>query len=434
MLALLALVLSSCSPRGVDRPARDAQGRVVVTFWHGMGERTHQDLLAEFAAEYMREHPEVVIEPAFQGLYGTLYQKLIAAVTAGQPPAMAQMYESWTTRLLGRGRLDPVENHFDSGSGFTPDELSDFYPAFLENSRWQERLVTMPMNKSTYLLQYNADLLARAGWSRVPETWDEMREAARAVSQLTDENGQPCWGLLVRPQLEAFTTLFFAAGGDFLDVSGQPRMDSPEARESLAFIDLALRSDKTAIADTAYPASLLGSGRLGMYIHSSAAFPFNDRFAAGKFTWKAAPIPPPTRERAAARRTLFQGMNVGILADNPPEVRSAAWDFIKFMLAPERAARWSMQTGYCPVRRSILELPEYQAYLEKYPNYRAAIAEIEHVRFEPKPDFWESWRNDVGGEIMAAIMGLQSPERTLSAAQRDGFDALKYDSKFPELK
>ena len=164
--ALLCSV--ACSPKGAERPARDAQGRIVVTFWHGMGERTHQELLEKFVEEYMREHPDIVIKPAFQGLYGTLYQKLIAAVTAGQPPAMAQMYESWTTRLLGRERLDPVENYAAGENGLSAEDLADFYPAFLENSRWQGRLVTMPMNKSVYLLQYNEDLLARAGWTRAP--------------------------------------------------------------------------------------------------------------------------------------------------------------------------------------------------------------------------------------------------------------------------
>ena len=71
-----------------------------------MGALTHQDLLAQFAAEFMAENPDVLVEPLFQGTYGNLYQKLIAAVTAGRPPAMAMMFESWTTRLHYRGHVN----------------------------------------------------------------------------------------------------------------------------------------------------------------------------------------------------------------------------------------------------------------------------------------------------------------------------------------
>ena len=86
------------------RPDPDAPLR--VEFWHAMGDRGHQELLLEFARQYEETHPGVDVEPVFQGVYGTMYQKLIASITSRRPPALAMMYEGWTTRLHDRKRLD----------------------------------------------------------------------------------------------------------------------------------------------------------------------------------------------------------------------------------------------------------------------------------------------------------------------------------------
>lgn len=417
-----------------------------------MGELGHQELLGEFAREYMAEHPDVEVVPTFQGLHGALYQKLIAAITAGNPPAMAQMFEGWTTRLYDRGRLVPVARFVDGPNGYSARELDDFYAPFIEDNRWGDTLVSMPFNKSAFVLQYNVDLLRRAGYDRPPDTWDELREAARAVSGLRDADGRPCRGLLLRPRLETFTTFLFSAGGSFLDENFEPDLDSESARESMALIEAMVHEDKTAFVDATYPSILLGTGSVGMFIHSSAAFPFNSRYAAGRFEWSCAPVPGPGRtlgedgsratmpllpsdDDSARRRALFQGYNVALMAgqrvDNPAELQAAAWDFLKFMLEPERVARWSMQTGYCPVRRSALEIPAFRDYLAENPPYRTIIELIDRAEFEPKPDFWESWRTAVGDEVVAVLQGLASGEDALAKAQAKGLDAIRFDSKFP---
>lgn len=424
---LTPLLLAGCGPR---RDAEHADGKLVVEFWHGMGEREHQELLQRFADEYMATHPGVEVRPVFQGLYGALYQKLIAAITAGSPPAMAQMYESWTTRLYERGRLVPVEKFVHGGNGYSDEELSDFFGPFLDDSRWGDTLVTLPFNKSAYVLQYNADLLKRAGVDEAPKDWDELLAAARAVSKLKTDDGRSCRGFMIRPQLESFATMFFSAGGSFLDGKGQPMMTTPVAHRSMDYLQKMIDED-LAVVDRNYPSVVLGSGTLGMYIYSSASFPFNDRLSAGKFQWMAAPVPGPADTDPARRRTLFQGYNVGLLSGHSPEVTAAAWDFLKYMLEPAQVARWSIQTGYCPLRRTVLERGDIKKYLEENPAYGVPVSLVEKADFEPKPDYWESWRTAVGDEVGAALQGIKSVDNALLDAQAAGEEALRYDSKFP---
>jgi multiple sugar transport system substrate-binding protein len=343
---------------------------------------------------------------------------------------MAQMYESWTTRLYGRGRLVPVEPWVRGPEGFSETELADFFEPFLEDNRWGGTLVTMPFNKSAYLLQYNVDLLRRAGFDEAPATWEEMREAAGAVSRLTTEDGRACRGFMIRPGLEAFATIFFSAGGEFLDEAGRPMMTSGTARESLSLL-VGMLDEGSAFVDRNFPSAVLGSGALGMYIHSSASFPFNDRLAEGKFEWRAAPVPRPGGTAESDRRTLFQGYNVGLLAGHPEEVTAAAWGFLRYMLQPGQVARWSRQTGYCPLRRTAVESEVYREFLTGNAAYGVPLAVVHEARFEPKPDYWESWRTSVNDVLAAGLQRISTVEETLLAAQRAGEEALRYDSKFP---
>jgi len=178
---------------------------------------------------------------------------------------------------------------------------------------------------------------------------------------------------------------------------------------------------------------VMGSGTLGMYIYSSASFPFNDRFSEGEFEWKAAPVPGPADLPAEERRTLFQGYNVGLLSGHPEPVTAVAWDFLKYMLEPEQAARWSMQTGYCPIRNTVLEVDGIKKYLRENPAYRVPLTQVDRAAFEPKPEFWESWRTGVGDEIAAALQRVKSADSALLGAQRAGEEAIRYDSKFPSI-
>ena len=82
--------------------------KVAITFWHAMSER-HSPPLEYLTQKFMEENPNIQVELVYQGGYGSLSQKLIAAVAAGEPPTLAQQYENWTTQWLEA--LVPLEDY-----------------------------------------------------------------------------------------------------------------------------------------------------------------------------------------------------------------------------------------------------------------------------------------------------------------------------------
>lgn len=70
------------------------------------------------------------------------------------------------------------------------------------------------------------------------------------------------------------------------------------------------------------------------------------------------------------------GAGLAILARTPAEKQPAAMTYIAFARNPEIQAFWAQNTGYMPVRKSVLDLPEMQAYFEEFPQFKTAVEQL----------------------------------------------------------
>ena len=402
LLLMASVVLVVCSKKE----------QALISFWHSM---TGEQAVAinEIAQAFEQLHPDITVRPIYQGSYDQLHQKLIAAITSRTMPAVAQMYESWTSQFVSRNLLVPVQDFFDGPDGLTREEIDDIVKAFRENNSWNDRMVTMPFNKSAYVLYVNADMLERAGIKHPPRTWDELREAAKKLTVHKD-NRVEVYGFAIRPFIESLTTLLYMNGGHYLGPDRETLLlNSPEAHESLQFLVDLMHKDKVAYVESDYLSNAFGSGRIAMYIGSSASFPYNKEAVGDRFHWQAAPLPAaPGKEP----RVLFQGTNVGIFTRPSPEQAQAAWKFVKFLTNTENATKWAIATGYLPIRYSVLKTPEMKAYLEQNPNYQIAASQLDYGIFEPREVYWESMRLVITDQVESALNGRESVDRALQKA------------------
>jgi len=58
------------------------------------------------------------------------------------------------------------------------------------------------------------------------------------------------------------------------------------------------------------------------------------------------------------------------------EKQDAAFKFVAFTSTPENTAWWSLQTGYMPVRKSAVELPELKDFYDKNPQAKVAVDQL----------------------------------------------------------
>src|SRR5207302_11124749 len=102
----------------------------------------------------------------------------------------------------------------DKQVGLSSESLADIFPPYLQANRFarfNNQLLSFPFTKSNLVMYYNKDLLKRAGFSKPPETWDELLAQCRVISA---KSTKPCWALaLDASTLDGF---IFSYGGELL--------------------------------------------------------------------------------------------------------------------------------------------------------------------------------------------------------------------------
>ncbi len=405
-LTLLVIVLAFLA--GCPKP----DSRVVVKFWHALGDESGKPLTA-MVAEFESTHKNIRIELVGMGSYDALAQKLMGAVAVKSPPTIAQMYENWTTQLHENGKLEFLEDFVRGPDGLSEEELSDIYPAVLENNRWDGKLLTLPFNKSVPVYYYNVEMLAAAGYDEFPGTWPEFRKMCKGTMK-RDAAGKPLvWATAGGTDIWVFGSMLFQRGGRFLDrEDGQPEFNSQMGIKALEFQLELVHKDKVQNTD-------VGRNPVEDFlVERIASLRGSSTWRAGMLEEESFPVGMarvPTWDRPAA---IVYGTNVGMFRNARPEEKRAAWTFIKWFLAPEQQTDWSLGTWYVPISRRCLEDPRIQERFENTPGLREAYGQMEHAVFEPKGLKWLAGRKALVEELEAAMLGQKTAKQALDDAAR----------------
>lgn len=386
-----------------------AGGPVTITFWHGMS-GVLQPAVNELTNDFNKLNPGIVVNAQYQGNYGQLNQKLIAAVAAGNPPTITQAFGNWTDQLIRANAIIPIEKFIRGPDGLSDEELNDILPTLRRANTFGGVMWTMPFNKSLYLLFYNADLMRQSNL-KVPQTWDELVAAAKA---LTKEEGSRItrYGFVVRPTTDYFTTFMLTAGGDFLRPDGKEVAFNSEAGvEALQFLVDLVSKHKVAYVLPGFPDGDFGAGKVAMYLATNPGLAFAKEAAAGRFEIGLAPLP-----FRKSRSTILTGTDVAIMARATPERQAAAWKYIKFLTSTNGTARWSLRTFYMPVRRSAINSTLMQVYLRANPEHKAGLDSLAFAKVEPAVAEWQEIRDIIEDAAEEAILGQKPPKQALDEA------------------
>ncbi len=393
---LIALVLAGCGGKPkTDDKGVNADGKTVLEFWHYFA-GDHERTLKAIVADFEKENPTITVKPLYQGRPQELLQKLqnSFATSPAKNPALATVYESWTSDFYAAKLMDLVEDHINGPDGWKPGEIDDIVKVYREANSYDGKLVTMPFNKSVYALYMNLDRLAAAGITTAPKNLDEFHDVIVKLTNV-DGPGQKTYGIGVQPASEAFTTLYFASGGDFLNAEGKPVFDTEDARTVLNFWRNLQTPKKHLYVNAEYMDAPLANEQIAMFIYSSASFPYVSKKVEGKFKWGVAPIP---GIAGRSPRYVMQGTNVGIFNNKSEGERAAAWKFLKFLTNTHNSVKWETSTGYMPIRYSVLSDPEMVKYMAENSNYAEAASWVANDlgKQEPKIRAWDGIRQEIG--------------------------------------
>ncbi|MEP6479998.1 MAG: extracellular solute-binding protein [Rhodoglobus sp.] len=117
----------------------------------------------------------------------------------------------------------------------SPDTLADFQKSFVDNASVDGVQYGLPLIASARTLFVNNALLAQAGVTAPPKTWDELLDAATKISALG--NGIYGYGMpLGSEEAQAESAIWFYGGGGGFGDSDAIALDTPENLDAATFM------------------------------------------------------------------------------------------------------------------------------------------------------------------------------------------------------
>lgn len=286
-----------------------------------------------------------------------LYQHLLEAESTDVD--VFQIDITWPG-LLGEHLID-LGGHFDAG------QIAGHFDSIIAGLSRDGALLAMPWFTDVPMLYYRADLLRKYGLP-VPQTWDQMTDAARTIQDGERATGNDrFWGFVWQGKADqgltggALEWINSHNGGRIVEPDGEITINNPNAVKA---IDLA-----ASWVGTITPPEVLNFQEeevRGVFQVGNAAFMRNRTFAylpgnrpdsgiAGRFD--VAPLPKGGEDGRNAATLGGWQLAVSRYSDNP----DLAADLVRFLTSNEMQKARAIEGGFAPTYPELYRDPEVLA-------------------------------------------------------------------------
>lgn len=426
LTVLVALLIVGCGGHSSDETQAPGAHRFrpidpsVTDLWDRQTTENAK-LLREIAAEFNAAHEGPPVKVIQSGDYADIYTKTVAAIKARTLPAMAVAYGNMTLKYANLGAVADIgEFLMDPEIGLSQEEREDFFPAVLEQNRYSDldgRMFSFPYTKAVLVMYCNTDVLAAAGISSPPKSWDEFLDQCRAVKTKTGK-----FALCFDVDPSTVNGMIFSMGGEIVE-EGRLRYDTAEAVATFKLLET-LFNEKLAYQNpprTFNDQTAFGRDETAFSFRPSSSRPYYELVKEGLEGWLIAPIPQSDPSRPS---TVLYGANISIFNTTPEQMR-AAWTFIKYFTSPKINVRWALKTGYLPYRKSAVDDPDLQAFWDEWPYNRTAFDCLPYARPEPNIEEWQEVRRLIENATTSVITGLKTADEAAATLQQQVDSLLK---------
>jgi len=391
-LCAFATLLAACASRDDDSALR---------FW-AFGREG--EVVQELVRDFVREHPGARIRVQ-QMPWSAAHEKLLTAIVGRATPDLAQMGNTWIPEMVTLGALAPVGSRLADSS---------YFPGIVATNVVDDTLFGVPWYVDTRVLFYRKDILARAGYAGMPETWDGWRAAMLAMKRTMDPGGYPIF--LPINEWPPMAILGLQQGSPLVTALGFGAFRQPPYARAFDFLLSLYRDGLAAPVSNTEIANLyqeFARGSFAMYITG----PWN----LGEFrrrlppeladAWGTAPLPGP---RGAESGVSLAGGS-SLVVFRASRHRALALELIEFLSRPEQQAKFYRLTGDLPARR------EAWADSSLAGDREADAFRIQLERAVPTPMIpeWEEVTTKVMDHTEAVVRGGKSPSVALAELDAD---------------
>jgi sn-glycerol 3-phosphate transport system substrate-binding protein len=412
----------------------DATTPVEITFWHGETS-TNEDVLEELVARFAARQDRVRVNLVNQVTYRDALNKYRAGLATGDLPNVTAMGAGAEQTLIDSQSVVPVDACIKAENY----PRSDFVPRAIATHTIKGVQWSMPWTVPTPVLLYDRNAFRAAGLDpdHPPSTLDEVTEYSRRIVEA--HAARHGISLL---RASSLNVVFYTKSGQlYVDHQNgragratEALLDNKIGRRIWKWWDdivasgLAIDAGNEGTTDHLLA---VGTGDAAMTIDwSYVVGPIFDVLASGEFA-RVDPGIAPLPALDAGGGVPVAGGSLWLPRASSPVKRAAAWEFVKFLSAPEQQAAYTVGTrgGYVPIRRSATQDPALQRMWRDSPQTRVAYDQLisgpnDRVAAGPVLGDPTSVGDAVVDALTRMLTGDLSPRNALRQAQRDADAAL----------
>jgi len=403
-----ALALAGCSTGGSETDS----GKVTLTVLTHYGNDPLKSGLQKMVDEWNKNHPSIQVKTQAV-TYEDLLQTVTVRQTGGKAPDIIQAYSLWG------GQLERAQVLAEPPEDIQQDIKTNFSTAAVGAVTVDDKILGYPTEVQTYALYYNKKLLAEAGVTEPPKTWDELATVAAKVTKRDAKGNIKVAGFGLTSGWDSavvhpFLCLLQAAGGQFLSDDGtQAAFNSPAGKAALEFekslID-AKSADPAINVLRAFPSEKVAMTINAGWWIGSLKTAMKDKYE----NVGVAPVPgPDVGDRGSLAYGFFMGVN------NKSQHKDEAWQFLEWMNAeqgPDGATRmgsFQYSVGTIPGRPADSEA---LADDNTDPNYQPFIDALEYAMPEPNGRNGQKIKTTLQKSIEDVWTGTRSVDDALADA------------------
>ena len=371
-----------------------------------------------FAADFMKANPGINVNPIYAGTYQETIVKALTAHKSGTPPVTSVLLSTDMFTLIDEDAIVPIDNFVK-----TDDDrrwLGSFYKAFMLNSQAGGKTWGVPFQRSTVVMYYNKELFKDAGLdpNKPPATWAELKDAATRLTKKDAGGKVTQWGVQIPSSgfpYWLFQTLTTPNGAVLANDPGtQVKFDDPKVIEALQYwVDLGkIGVHPPGVVEWGTTPKDFFEKKVAM-MYTTTGNLTNVKTNA-KFDFGVAMIPGNKQKGSPTG-----GGNFYIFKKAAPAQQEAAFKFIKFITQPERAAAWSMETGYVAVTPAAYETDTLRKYGRDFPAALVARDQLPVSVAEFSTHDNQRVTKALNDGLQAALTGTKTPAQAMQDAQKE---------------
>lgn len=330
----------------------ELSGPIEIEMWHYLNGK-QQESLQKIVDEFNNTNGKgITVKASPQGSITDLNKKIIAAAQSNSLPAIINAYPDLATGLIEQGKILNIQGYIDHETvGMKDDLANDFYKPFTDElSQWGDgKVYGIPMTKSTEVVYVNKNLLEKLGYKASDLENLTMEKLTEISKKAKDELGIPGFGF--DSSSNAFISTLKMDGKDFVELEGKINVDNDWTRTFMNYYKDNVQNGYFRIpGEDKFLSGPFSNQKLLMYQGSTAGaahIKTNDEF-------EVVAVEVPVFE-GKEQSVIQQGASLFITTEVSPEAQYAAYEFIKFATNTENTAKFAVETGYLPVRKSAAD-------------------------------------------------------------------------------